>query len=99
MGRIARTVCAALAYDTAHPLARPWLYGIASNLVARHHRAELRRYKALTRVGLDHTVDGHAGRVVTRSWSRLTAHAGVRMVWGTPSSRRPDRPFGSMRVR
>ncbi|HEV7934887.1 MAG TPA: RNA polymerase sigma factor [Actinomadura sp.] len=53
-------------YDTAHPLARPWLYGIASNLVARHHRAELRRYKALTRVGLDHTVDGHADRVVVR---------------------------------
>ena len=29
-------------YDIAYPDARPWLYGIASNLIARHHRAELR---------------------------------------------------------
>jgi RNA polymerase sigma factor (sigma-70 family) len=32
--------------------ARPWLYGIASNLVRRHHRAEATRYRALTRVPL-----------------------------------------------
>src|SRR5690349_12970993 len=31
-------------YDVSHPDARPWLYGIASNLIARHHRAEQRRY-------------------------------------------------------
>ena len=53
-------------YDTARPSARPWLYGIASNLVARHHRAEGRKYKALGRVGLDDTVDGHADQVVVR---------------------------------
>jgi RNA polymerase sigma factor (sigma-70 family) len=53
-------------YDTARPSARPWLYGIASNLVARHHRAEGRKYKALARVGLDDTVDGHADQVVVR---------------------------------
>jgi DNA-directed RNA polymerase specialized sigma24 family protein len=33
----------------AYPSARPWLYGIASNLVARHRRAEVRRYRALSR--------------------------------------------------
>jgi RNA polymerase sigma factor (sigma-70 family) len=32
--------------------ARPWLYGIASNLVRRHHRAELTHYRALSRVPL-----------------------------------------------
>ncbi len=32
--------------------ARPWLYGIAANLVRRHHRAEATRYRALARVPL-----------------------------------------------
>lgn len=32
--------------------ARPWLYGIAANLVWRHHRAEATRYRALARVPL-----------------------------------------------
>ncbi|HEY2674784.1 MAG TPA: sigma factor, partial [Rugosimonospora sp.] len=26
-------------YDAAHPDARPWLYGIASNLICQHRRA------------------------------------------------------------
>jgi RNA polymerase sigma-70 factor (ECF subfamily) len=50
-------------YDLTHASARPWLYGIASNLVARHHRAEVRRYRALARAGVVHAVDGHAERV------------------------------------
>ena len=29
---------------------RPWLYGIATNLVRQHHRAEATRYRALARV-------------------------------------------------
>ena len=32
--------------------ARPWLYGIAANLVRRHHRAEATRYRALSRTPL-----------------------------------------------
>jgi len=39
------------AFDVTRADARPWLYGIASNLVARHVRAETRRYKALARAG------------------------------------------------
>ncbi|BCJ47031.1 DNA-directed RNA polymerase sigma-70 factor [Actinoplanes ianthinogenes] len=31
--------------------ARAWLYGIATNLIRRHHRDEERRYRALSRVG------------------------------------------------
>ncbi|MDF4251356.1 RNA polymerase sigma factor [Streptomyces sp. WMMB303] len=30
--------------------ARPWLFGIATNLVGRHRRAEARRFKAMARV-------------------------------------------------
>jgi RNA polymerase sigma factor (sigma-70 family) len=48
-------------YDAAHPSARPWLYGIASNLISRHHRAELRRYRALARSGVFDVVDGMEG--------------------------------------
>jgi RNA polymerase sigma-70 factor (ECF subfamily) len=33
-------------YDCGYPDARPWLYGIAANLLRRHHRAEDRRLRA-----------------------------------------------------
>jgi RNA polymerase sigma-70 factor (ECF subfamily) len=36
-------------YDTAHSSARPWLFGIASNLIADQQRSEARRYEALAR--------------------------------------------------
>ncbi|MEO3824984.1 MULTISPECIES: RNA polymerase sigma factor [Actinomadura] len=53
-------------YDLARPDARPWLYGIASNLVARHHRAEVRQYRALARAGTSEAGDGHADAVAGR---------------------------------
>lgn len=40
-------------YDTTRPDAAPWLYGIASNLVARHGRAEARRYRAMAKLAPD----------------------------------------------
>ena len=49
-------------YDLAYRTARPWLYGIAANLVARHRRAELRRYRALARAAATEAVDGHGER-------------------------------------
>ena len=36
-------------YDVAHGDARPWLYGIATNLLREHFRAAQRRDRALTR--------------------------------------------------
>ncbi|WP_433517467.1 RNA polymerase sigma factor [Nonomuraea sp. CA-143628] len=36
-------------YDPSLGPARPWLYGIATNLVARHRRTEIRRWKAIAR--------------------------------------------------
>lgn len=44
---------------------RPWLFGIATNLVARHRRTEARRYAALARMGPEPVLDGHEGRVVS----------------------------------
>ncbi|MFF3641830.1 RNA polymerase sigma factor [Streptomyces sp. NPDC002564] len=37
-------------YDLARADARPWLFGIATNLIGRHRRAEARRFKALAQV-------------------------------------------------
>jgi RNA polymerase sigma-70 factor (ECF subfamily) len=36
-------------YRSVHEHARPWLYGIATNLLRRHARTEQRRYRALAR--------------------------------------------------
>lgn len=36
-------------YEPAQGSARPWLYGIATNLLHRHRRSEARRYRALAR--------------------------------------------------
>ncbi len=36
-------------YDLARECARPWLYGIATNLVGTYRRQEQRRYRALAR--------------------------------------------------
>jgi RNA polymerase sigma-70 factor (ECF subfamily) len=37
-------------YDTSYEGARPWLYGIATRLVAKHRRAEARRIRATARL-------------------------------------------------
>ncbi|MEU7854058.1 RNA polymerase sigma factor [Nonomuraea sp. NPDC049141] len=50
-------------YDLSRPDARPWLYGIASNLISRHHRAEVRQYRALARTGVEESSEDHADRI------------------------------------
>ncbi|KOG34078.1 RNA polymerase sigma factor [Streptomyces resistomycificus] len=60
--------------------ARPWLFGIATNLVGRHRRAEARRFKAMARVPAlaDHDeplADRAADRVVARAVRRELAAA------------------------
>ncbi len=50
-------------YDLTRPDARPWLFGIVSKLVSRHHRDEAARYRALTRSPLDDVAESPAERV------------------------------------
>ncbi len=52
-------------YDLARPDARPWLFGIVTKEIARRHRAEQARYRALARVGVDGPADGLADRVAS----------------------------------
>jgi RNA polymerase sigma-70 factor (ECF subfamily) len=40
-------------YDHGRGDARPWLYGIATNLIGRHRRDEVRFFRAIARTGLD----------------------------------------------
>jgi RNA polymerase sigma factor (sigma-70 family) len=53
-------------YDVTRADARPWLYGIASNLIGKHRRGEKRLYRALARAGVDRVAESYADRVDAR---------------------------------
>src|SRR5690348_2319380 len=53
--------------------ARPWLYGIATNLIGRHRRAEVRQYRALARTGVDPVSEPFTDRVEDRVTAAGTA--------------------------
>lgn len=67
-------------FDRCRADARPWLLGIATNLLHRHRRDELAKYRAWARTGVDPIGgDGEDGRIAQRvdagAWS--TRLAGV----------------------
>ncbi len=45
------------AFERDRDSARPWLYGIAANVVAKHHRSEARRFRAMARVPAERPLD------------------------------------------
>jgi len=53
-------------YDQTRSDARPWLYGIATNLIGRHRRAEIRLYRALARTGADPVTESFTDRIDDR---------------------------------
>ncbi|GAA2892215.1 hypothetical protein GCM10020220_097930 [Nonomuraea rubra] len=63
-------------YDLAYPSARAWLYGIATNLIGRHRRAEIRLYRALGRATGPGDV-GEPRRPGRRPGERATAEPGA----------------------
>ncbi len=64
---VAETFLAAFAkrerYDLSYADARPWLYGIATNLVGQHRRDEARQYRIRQAATAEPEVPGHADRV------------------------------------
>ncbi len=53
-------------YDPAHADAWPWLYGIATRLIARHRREEVRFLRAIARTGVDPAAEPVADQVTDR---------------------------------
>jgi RNA polymerase sigma-70 factor (ECF subfamily) len=70
-------------YDQTRTDARPWLYGIATNLIGRHRRSEIRLYRALARTGADPVIESFTDTVDDRvsavSASRQVADALARL--------------------
>ena len=70
-------------YDQTRTDARPWLYGIATNLIGRHRRTEIRLYRALARTGADPVMEPFTDtvddRVSATSASRRVAAALARL--------------------
>ncbi|HZV73907.1 MAG TPA: sigma factor [Conexibacter sp.] len=74
-------------YDATRADARPWLFGIAANLLRRHRRAEERRLRAYARAAVRPAqdadlvaVDARQGRAVLRllpAVAQLRADAGA----------------------
>ncbi|MGW5687135.1 RNA polymerase sigma factor [Nonomuraea sp. NPDC003754] len=52
-------------YDSSRGEVRPWLYGIATNLISRHRRTEIRRWKALSRTA-EREAEDHEDATLTR---------------------------------
>ncbi|GAA0419053.1 DNA-directed RNA polymerase sigma-70 factor [Acrocarpospora corrugata] len=65
-------------YDPARPSARPWLYGIATNQMGRHVRAEVRQLRVLERTGTDQVT----APFTDRSDDRVSAQASGRSLAG-----------------
>ena len=53
-------------YDPDRAGVRPWLYGIATNLISRRRRDETRFYRAIVRTGVDPAVESPIDAVTDR---------------------------------
>jgi RNA polymerase sigma factor (sigma-70 family) len=77
-------------YDLERVDARPWLYGIATNLIRNHRRAEARRWRAMARdvagagAEPEPEADGAAARVTAQAARGELA----RVLAGLPSRQR-----------
>jgi RNA polymerase sigma factor (sigma-70 family) len=73
-------------YDPHRADARPWLYGIAGNLIRRHRRDEVRMLRALARTGTDPVAESFADIAD----SRLAAAASNRAIAAAMADLNPD---------
>ncbi|GAA2214808.1 RNA polymerase sigma factor [Nonomuraea monospora] len=53
-------------FDARRGTVRSWLFGIATNVVARHRRSEGRRLNALSKIAAVESTDGHEDGVTSR---------------------------------
>jgi RNA polymerase sigma factor (sigma-70 family) len=69
-------------YDPDQPSARPWLYGIATRLISRRRRDEVRFFRAIARTGIDPAADPAAEPVADQGIRRADARALHRQLAG-----------------
>jgi len=62
-------------YDLGQPSARPWLYGIATRLISRHRRDEVRFFRAIGRTGIDPATRGGGDPVADEGIRHADARA------------------------
>jgi len=62
-------------YDVTRQDARPWLYGIAGNLIRRQYRDEARQLRALARTGIDPVAESFTDRADARLAADATSRA------------------------
>jgi RNA polymerase sigma factor (sigma-70 family) len=75
-------------FDRDRGSLRPWLFGIATNLVARHRRKEARYYRALARMRSEPPADSHEGRVLAAAVAeRLRARLAMALTTLSPGER------------
>ncbi|MBD2894742.1 RNA polymerase sigma factor [Actinomadura nitritigenes] len=76
------------AYDAERPDARPWLYGIATNLIRRHRRAEVRALRALARGGTDPVTEPFTDAVEDRVHAGASSQALAGAIAALPAAQR-----------
>ncbi|MFB9532146.1 RNA polymerase sigma factor [Nonomuraea roseola] len=76
-------------YDTSHRSARPWLYGIATNLISRHRRNEVRLLRAVDRLHPEaNSARGHEDEVTAKVSAQAVKGALARAIAALPADQR-----------
>ena len=76
-------------YDLARINSRPWLYGIATNLISRHRRDEQRKLRAMERADQAETqLTGHEDQVAARVSAEGIRGSLARAITALPASQR-----------
>lgn len=75
-------------YDPAQASARPWLYGIATRLIGRHRRDEVRFFRAMARTGVDPAAEPLADQVTSRVAAQAASRELAAAIAALPSAYR-----------
>jgi DNA-directed RNA polymerase specialized sigma24 family protein len=78
-------------YDCTFSDARPWLYGIATRLIGRHRRDEIRFFQAIARTGVDPASEALGVPAGTVSSRLVKARRVVREALGGADPTKPER--------
>ncbi len=75
-------------YDTKLPMALPWLYGIASNLLSKHFRKRASELRALERVAGQTDLDGTDDAIAALVDAELQVRALAKLLEEHPAPER-----------